>query len=180
MFKVIIIGIIITVVGLFTLSVVDTMSQKTGSLINGEPTSEVMDENNVKVAISGEVLHSGSYYISPEETLGTLIDMAGGATEDADPSCYNESILIAAHTSFYIPAISSSSGVCVDTSFTKININVADATDLLEAGFNSSQAPNVVDYRTTNGFYETIEDVLNVKGVGQATFEKVKNKICIQ
>lgn len=60
-----------------------------------------------------------------------------------------------------------------------MNINTASESELLEVGFNSTQAPNVIDYRLANGDYQAIEDVMNVKGVGQATFEKVKNKISI-
>ena len=61
----------------------------------------------------------------------------------------------------------------------KTNINTADANDLEKVGFNSSQALNLVDYRESNGLFETIEDIVKVKGIGQATFEKVKNKISI-
>ena len=178
MVKAIIIGIVITIVGLFALSVVDKVASG-DALINGQPTTEVVDESKNKVSISGEINHPGSYYVSPDQTLAFLIDLAGDVTADADSSCYNPSILIGTRTSFYIPPVAASQGVCVDSEMAKTNINTADANDLEKVGFNSSQALNLVDYRESNGLFETIEDIVKVKGIGQATFEKVQNKISI-
>ena len=54
MVKAIIIGIVITIVGLFALSVVDKVASG-DALINGQPTTEVVDESKNKVSISGEI-----------------------------------------------------------------------------------------------------------------------------
>lgn len=179
MVKTVIIGIVITVVGLFMLSAVSKFGNATGGNNSGYITSETSDKNTVKVAIDGEINHPGSYYVSPEGTLEELITMAGGVTSKADETAYNPSLVIQTRTSFYIPPMSVNSGLCVDTELSKVNINIADITALVSVGFNSTQAPNVVEYRTNNGLFQAIEDVMAVKGVGQATFEKVKNKICL-
>lgn len=179
MLKTIIIGIVVTVVGLFALTAVNKVANRSNNSVNGYQTSEVADENSSKVAISGEINHPGEYYISTEKTLADLIDLAGGTTSLADPSAYNETTVISTHTSFYIAPLSTSSGLCVDTAVDKTNINTATATKLQEAGFNQNQAANIVDYRTSNGLFETLEEIMNVKGIGQATFEKMKNKICL-
>ena len=68
---------------------------------------------------------------------------------------------------------------CVEETIEKVNINIAGEAELKEVGFNSSQAPNVVTYREENGLFQVLEDLLNVKGIGEATFNKVKNKICL-
>lgn len=180
MVKEVVIGIVITVVGLFMLTAVSKFGNSSGG--NGtdnSPTTETVDGNSVKVAISGEINHPGSYYVSPDGTLGDLITMAGGVTSKADETTYNTSLVISTRTSFYIAPLSVNSGLCVDTTLDKVNINVALSDALLEVGFNSTQAPNIVDYRLSNGAFQALEDVMSVKGVGQATFEKVKNKICI-
>lgn len=179
MVKTVIIGIVITVVGLFMLTAVHKFGNGNNNNVNGNPTTETASGNTAKVGISGEINHPGDYYISPDSTLGELIIMAGGVTTKADVSAYNESLVISTRTSFYIAPLSNSGGVCVDTTLNKVNINEAMVDSLLEVGFNSTQAPNIVDYRTNNGLFQALEDVMNVKGVGQATFEKVKNKICI-
>ena len=179
MLKEILIGIVVTVVGLFALSAVHKVGTDLNNSSYSYQTATSGDDNTSKVSISGEINHPGDYYISSDSTLGDLITMAGGTTEKADSSAYNSSILISTRTSFYIPPLSTGSGICVDTNVDKVNINSATSTELLEVGFNSTQAPNIVDYRTSNGSFQAIEDIMNVKGIGQATFEKVKNKICI-
>lgn len=179
MMKTIIIGIVVTVVGLFMLSAVHKVGGGNISSSNGDKTTLVEDANTVKVSISGEINHPGEYSISSSLTLGDLITMAGGVTTNADETAYNASLIISTRTAFYIAPISTGSGLCVDTTLSKVNINTALENELLEVGFNSTQAPNVIDDRLANGDYQAIEDVMNVKGVGQATFEKVKNKISI-
>ena len=181
MLKTIVIGLIVTVVGLFALAgvnkAVEAMNQD--STLNGYSTTLVADENSVNIAISGEINHPGSYYINPTKTLGDLITLAGGVTTKADTSAYNTSLIINNRTSFYIPPQLIISDLCVDSDAEKVNINKANESELLSVGFTSSQAPNIVSYRSQSGPFEAIEDVLNVKGVGKATFEKVKNKIRI-
>lgn len=63
----------------------------------------------------------------------------------------------------------------------KVNINTADA-DILEKyldGIGATIAKRIVEYRTQNGNFETVDDLKNVKGIGEATFEKLKDKICV-
>lgn len=181
MLKTIIIGIVVTVVGLFVLSSVsNSVNNNSSNSINGYSTkTTASDENAVSVSISGEVNHAGSYYISTSETLGDLITLAGGVTSSADEKAYNVSLVIDTRTSFYIPPVSTSNGVCVDESESKININSDDEDSLKTVGFSSTQASNLITYRSENGNFQAIEDILNVKGIGKATFEKVKNKIRI-
>lgn len=180
MLKAILIGIIVTIIGLTLLSNVD----KTGGIFstNNDSTTNSLDlgeDKEVKVSISGEVLYPGDYYLSSNATLSDLISAAGGLTSKADQLAFNQNILLGNHTSFYIPPSSEKESSCIETEIAKVNINNATTTELVTAGFTSSQAKALVDYRNTNGNFTCIEDIINVKGVGQGTFEKVKNKITI-
>ena len=182
MLKAILIGIIVTIVGLAMLSSVDKKGGILSSLssaTNQEQTQENEKTGEIKFSISGEVLYPGDYYLTASSTLQELIDAAGGLTSKADSSAFNPNIALGSHTSFYIPPSSEKESSCVETEILKININTATANELVTAGFTSSQSKAIVDYRTTNGNFTCIEDIINVKGVGQGTFEKVKNKITI-
>lgn len=182
MLKAIIIGIVVTIVGLFTLTGISKRKESNTNTpsANVPNTAEVYsDANQVKVAISGEINHPGSYYIGVEDTLMDLIDKAGGVTEKADTKAYNPSILISTHTSFYIPPKSSPSSACVETEITKVNINTADKPALRSIGLSESRAQAVIDYRTSNGPFQAIEDIRNVSGIAEVTFRKIKNKITI-
>ena len=182
MLKVILIGIVVTIIGLAMLSNVDKkggiLSSLTGSS-SEENTQETSKTGEIKYSISGEVLYPGDYYLTNDSTLQELIDAAGGLTSKADSSAFNPSIKIGSHTSFYIPPSSEKESSCVETEILKVNINTATATELVTAGFTSSQSKAIVDYREINGNFTCIEDIINVKGIGQGTFEKVKNKISI-
>lgn len=61
-----------------------------------------------------------------------------------------------------------------------ININSASAYELTALpGIGTATAQKIIDYRSSNGGYKTIEEIKNVKGIGDATFNKIKNNITV-
>ena len=61
-----------------------------------------------------------------------------------------------------------------------ININtcsIAELTTLDKIG--PSTAEKIIEYRNTNGYFKKIEDIMNVKGIGEAIFLSIKDKICV-
>lgn len=62
----------------------------------------------------------------------------------------------------------------------KININTASYEELLKiTGIGPVIAQRIIDYRNTNGPFQKIEDIKKVKGIGDKTFEKMKDEITI-
>lgn len=62
-----------------------------------------------------------------------------------------------------------------------ININTADAEELQNiVGVGEVIAHRIVDYRIQNGAFKTVEEIMNVKGIGKATFEKMKDSIAVK
>ena len=82
-----------------------------------------------------------------------------------------------------IPAIGGGSSDASGASGTnngKVNINTADLTTLQTlSGVGPATAQKIIDYRTANGKFKTIEDIKKVSGIGEKTFEKFKDKICV-
>lgn len=68
------------------------------------------------------------------------------------------------------------------TSTSQVNINTADAATLSKMldGIGDVKAKAIVDYRTQNGPFKTVDDLAKVTGIGAATLEKNKNKIVLQ
>lgn len=62
-----------------------------------------------------------------------------------------------------------------------ININLAGASEMAEhlKGIGPAKADAIVKYRTDNGLFRSIEDLLNVKGIGKKTLNKLRKHIRI-
>ncbi len=59
-----------------------------------------------------------------------------------------------------------------------ININTAGISELTTlTGIGEAKAKKIIEYRETNGGFKSIEDILNVSGIGEATYEKFKANI---
>ena len=120
-------------------------------------------EQSGEIYIGGAVANPGIYALREGDTLQTLLSDAG-IEPDADLS----------HIELYIPREG-------ETEFPqKIDINRADPW-LLEAlpGIGETRAQAIVDYRSENGPFRRIEDLLKVSGIGEATFEKIKDLITV-
>jgi competence protein ComEA len=61
-----------------------------------------------------------------------------------------------------------------------VNINSASADQLTALpGIGPSYAQRIVEYREKNGPFKRVEDILNVRGIGEKTFEKIRERITI-
>ena len=60
----------------------------------------------------------------------------------------------------------------------KININTATAEQLIELnGIGEVKANAIIEYRNNYGNFTSLEEIMNVKGIGEKTFEKIKDYI---
>ena len=63
----------------------------------------------------------------------------------------------------------------------KININTASVDELMQLkGIGRAYASRIVEYRKTNGLFSHIEEIKNVKGIGERIFEKNRNRITVE
>jgi competence protein ComEA len=63
----------------------------------------------------------------------------------------------------------------------KVNINTATRDQLLTLdGIGESYADRIIEYRTTNGPFQTPSDLVKVKGIGEKTYEMNKDRIIVQ
>lgn len=61
-----------------------------------------------------------------------------------------------------------------------ININTADKEELISLnGIGEVKAYAIIRYRKENGLFKSIEDIKNVNGIGEATFQKIKDRITV-
>ncbi|CDB74536.1 MULTISPECIES: ComEA family DNA-binding protein [Clostridia] len=153
-----------------------------------------IDRNKIIVEIKGEVAKPDVYQLEEGSIIKDLIDMAGGVTEEADLSRINRAEELLNHELIIIGNINdetessvvqnnstySSNGNNSDKVSTLININTADLEQLKEiTGIGNIKAQSIIDYREANGGFKSLEELKNVDGIGDKTFEKIKEQITL-
>lgn len=146
------------------------------------------------VDVAGAVRMPGVYSLPPGSRAQQAIDAAGGILSDADLRAISLARALRDGEKLYVPqqgevpppASRSASDpeaaaqLEVEEPATPININTADV-DALQVlpGIGPKTAQAIVDYRGANGPFETIEDVVQVKGIGEATLESLRPLITV-
>ena len=142
--------------------------------------TEVSTPQGSKYTIEGEVYKAGTYVLSDGITMNDLLEAAGGTTPDADDLAYFPSAPLKAGTTYYIASKFDENDICSKSEITKVNINEDDAATLMTVtGITTSIASSIVSYRTENGIFNTIEDLTNVYGIGNATYHKIRNYVIL-
>ena len=140
------------------------------------------------VDIGGEVVSPMVVELEEGSRVGDAIEAAGGVTENADLTDINRAAFVEDGEKIYIPPAEiegeesegnvSSSGHQASRGDSRININTADSAQLQELdGIGPATAQKIIDYRKENGRFSSIEDIKNVSGIGDKSFEKIKDRI---
>jgi competence protein ComEA len=160
-----------------------------------ETISSQSSSAKVYVDIGGEVKNPGVYIFDEEPRLVDVIQKAGGLTKKADSSSINQAQIVPDGTQITIAgknkskkaktaADESSSGDSANgvsaSSAQKININTASKEQLTTlSGIGESRAKQIVAYREENGNFGKIEDIMNVSGIKEGIFNKIKDDITV-
>ncbi len=170
----------------------ENVSSETGSEIIAETdaTEEPGSESTtICVYVCGAVNEPGVYYLDEDARVYQAVEMAGGAAEDAAVEYLNMAGTLVDGQQVYVPTaeeVSDGSASLPSTDLTdasggddgKININTATAEELCTiTGIGQARAEAIIAYREANGYFESIEDICNVSGIKDATFEKIKDQI---
>ena len=147
---------------------------------NSNNITEVSNQNGSKYTIEGEIYKAGTYVLSDGITMHDLLEAAGGTTANADELAFYETAKLKAGTTYYIASKFDENDICSKSEISKVNINQDDASTLMSvSGITTSIASSIVSYRTENGTFNTVEDLLNVYGIGNATYHKIRNYVIL-
>lgn len=142
--------------------------------------TEIVNENVAKYSIEGEVFKPGTYTLKDAITMADLIDAAGGITSTADIRSYYETSELTSGTTYFIGSLYDASDVCNNKEIEKVNINEDPASELTNiSGITTSIANSIISWRTENGQFTTVEDLLDVYGIGTATYRKIRNYVIL-
>ena len=136
------------------------------------------------IDISGAVNSPGVYKVKKKTRVFELIEKAGGLKADANLDALNQAEFVQDGQKIVIPSNGGgdSNREIEDKSNNDggmININLADKSKLMSLpGVGDAIAQRIIDYRKDHRFSK-VEDLKQVKGIGDATFEKLKNMITV-
>ena len=137
------------------------------------------------VDVAGAVRRPGVYEFVEGDRVIDAIERAGGALPKADLSLLNLAAPITDGTQILVPkagpaAVGTSVAPPGGAAAGLININTATATELEAlSGIGEVLAATIVEYRTTNGPFTAVDDLLDVSGIGPATLEEIRDQITV-
>lgn len=139
--------------------------------------------------------------VTPGMRVHDVVEMAGGVTGEADQSQVNLAQLVTDQMVIYVPKVGeevspSTEALVADSKVTEsavsessgdatsdgdlVNINTADTTMLQTlSGIGEKRATDIINYRETNGLFETVDDLDQVSGIGEKTMEKLRPLITV-
>lgn len=178
----ILIGILILLS--ITYIIFQNINDKNKIEINGNEIQTNKFEDEIAVYITGEVKQPGVYYIESGLRLNDLIEVCGGLTDKADLSDINLAEKLNDSDKIDIPSIIAEKDEMnsisdIDNNNDLININTASKEELKTLnGIGDTLANNIIEYRN-NCKFDTIEDILNVNGIGESKYDGIKEYICV-
>ena len=167
-----------------------------------------MQQAMIYVDVCGAVANPGVFQLAAGSRVFQAIEAAGGYLPDASLTCVNRAGVLTDGQQLYIltqeemerqgldPAemagasdgqMNGSAGTGQNTGMTaqvqqdnRININTADEAQLTTlTGIGATRAQAIIAYREENGPFAAIEDIMNVQGIKEGTFAKIKDEIVV-
>lgn len=180
---------------------IESMSQ--ASKTDMEDTKEeTEDRTSVYVHVCGAVANPGVYEMPSDSRIFQALEAAGGINADAAAEYINQAVTVTDGQRIYVPtkqeaeaANAGAAGLGTDTADLwkessqaetqtddgKVNLNTADETELMTIrGIGEARAQDIIAYREANGGFRSIEEIMNVPGIKEATFEKIKDGIKVK
>ena len=150
----------------------------------------------VIVDVKGAVKYPGIVELTTEHRIMDAIEAAGGYTDTANPVSINHAQKLLDEMVIYVPqhgenleevaiqtagAATSTAGSTSTKDDGKVNLNTATEAELTTLpGIGPSKAASIITYREENGGFKTVDDLKNVSGIGDKTFDKLKDAIKVK
>lgn len=156
-------------------------------------TMNFAEEEIIMVDLKGAVVSPGVYEMKNNQRVIDCINQAGGFLKEAEQRSINLAERIKDQMVIYIPLKgeeltinnhlfeSTDNNIQRNNEIDKIDLNQANMEELKSLkGIGDVKAENIINYRETNGFFNSIDEIKNISGIGEATFDKLKEEITVK
>lgn len=162
--------------------------------------AQTVEQASIAVYVSGAVNKPGVVTLPAGSRAVDAVNACGGVLPTADPDKINMAQELKDGEQLRVPEraqvapVSDASGTAgtagsaasangatpANSAGGLVNINTASEQELdTLPGIGPAMAKRIIEYRTTEGGFKKLEDIKNIKGIGDAKFNKLKDKICI-
>jgi competence protein ComEA len=136
----------------------------------------------IYVHIVGQINKPGLYALREGDRAVDAVAVAGGLTASADPAALNLARLLSDGEQIFVPAVGESPPAAASAAGSplggKVNINTADESTLESLPrVGPAMAARIIAWRTANGRFTAIEDLMSVSGIGEKTFDGLKDLV---
>ncbi len=159
------------------------MDTQTGNETDSEST-DTQKEVHLVVYVCGAVVNPGVYELEPGSRICHAVKAAGGFLENADQRMLNLADQVSDGQQILVLTVDEAQSVDA-TAVTgmanasgKVNLNRADREELMTLpGIGESKAEAILAYRDEMGAFRSIEEIMNITGIKEGVFDKIKDQI---
>ncbi len=178
--QLIILGLVLVIVtGLIVMGYRHFIPDKSDEIVIEEP-QQAIGKPQIIIHISGAVKREGVYRLNAGDRVVDALNLAGGVSANAELSSINLAEKVKDGQKIIIPLKIINLKANGNASSGKISINRANEKELCKvSGIGASTAKKIIAYRSKNGPFSRIEDIMKVKRIGKGKFGKIKDEIII-
>lgn len=158
-----------------------------------EPAVERVEQNNIagqteeeiepaliSVHLVGAVNKPGVYQLPEGSRVYELLELGGGFTDEAEKEALNQARPLLDGEQIYVHRVGEAPPAYRNGEVSLVNINRASAAELTALpGIGEVRAAQIVEHRERHGYFKAKEDIMEVGGIGQATFDNIVELITI-
>lgn len=164
------------------MSAKDSSDTAAGIQTETESGSEIMAdtaETCIYVYVCGHVQQPGVYELPADSRICNALESAGGVSEDGDAQALNQAEPITDGQTIYVPGFEEDDNVRqASQDDGLLDINTAGMEELMTLpGIGESKAAAILQYREEHGKFESVEELMDIPGIKEGVFNKIKGSI---
>jgi competence protein ComEA len=177
-FAILALAVLLFAAALLTASLQDGASTPVGF----ESSDRLPDGTPIKVYVTGAVAMPGVYELQAGDRVSDALDVAGGATAAADPGTINLARRLRDGEQITVPAKANRSSTTAALLAPGEPVNVNTATEAqLDAlpGIGEAYSRRIIDSRTVDGPFNSLDELVTRKALPAATLEKIRDQLSV-